>query len=232
MLPVVNIPTLPGPQTVTLPGGISIDTLNAVKVGTTPAQAIQPAITPLVPIFDVVGAVLSLFNIIKTIIESLGPPPDPSKLALLPELLIDLTAKMARLAGLVPSLSLPLTIVSLIDLIIDTLNQAKTQVNTLQEKSAQVDEVRARATELGDAQLQEVADASQANINKEAENLSITLASTNSMMVVLNVFLGLIGGPSVPDLSSLSGMPIGTLSTSLDSTVETLRTVRGAVPVP
>lgn len=229
MLPVVNIPTIPGPQTVTLPGGVSIDTLNTVKVGTTPTQAIQPALTPLVPIFDIIGAVLSMFNIIKTIIEALG---DPTKIALLPELLVDLTAKMARLAGLVPSLSLPLAIVSLIDFIIDTLNQAKTQINTLQEKSAQVDEVRAKATELGDAQLMEVADASQANINKEAENPSITLASTNSMMVVLNVFLGLIGGPAVPDLSSLSGMPIGTLSTSLDSTVETLRTVRGAVPVP
>jgi hypothetical protein len=48
----------------------------------------------------------------------------------------------------------------------------------------------------------------------------------------LNIFLGLIGAPEVPDLSNLAGRPLDDVIAPIDAIIEMLQTVRSAVPVP
>ena len=67
----LSLPEVPDPFEVTLPGGVTISDINLM-------QMIQPALTPLVPLFDVVDAVVSLFNCVKALPDVLGPPPDPT----------------------------------------------------------------------------------------------------------------------------------------------------------
>lgn len=218
----IEIPELEPPFDLTLPGGVQIQHLNLMEV-------IQPALTPLVPIFDIIDTVVAVFNCIKAIPDSLGPPPDPTVLA---ACLPDLAKKVDKLLKLIPQLSLPLTIVGLIDLVIDTLLQARSMLLHLQQQVVQILGTIDRATELEDAGLMAIAQCAQANVAQEAANVGKSLASMGKLIGILNLFLGMVGLPEVPDLTDLAGRPLDQAVEPLDAIVGQLRTVRSAVPVP
>src|SRR5689334_19673536 len=96
----LEIAEFPDPFALTLPGGIEIEDVNLMKI-------IQPALTPLVPFFDIIDTIVALYNCIKAIPDALGPPPDPTVLA---ACLPDLAEQINKLLRLLPQLSLPLLI--------------------------------------------------------------------------------------------------------------------------
>ena len=218
----LRIPTLPDPMRLTLPGGPSIEHINLLQV-------VQPALTPLMPIFNIIDAVVAAFECIKAIPQTIGPPPDPTALATaIPEL----AQKVSRLLGLVPQLSLPLTIVGLIDLLVDTLGKTRDQLEHLQKHLESVSAASARAVELDDPGLLDIALCAEANVAREAANIGKALGSIGQLIALMNVFLGMVGGPEIPDLSDLSGKPIDEALAPLDALVTTLEQARAAVPSP
>ncbi len=218
----LEIPEIPDPLAITLPGGVTIQQINLM-------EAIQPALTPLMPIFDIIDTVVAVFNCVKAIPDSLGPPPDPTALAAcIPEL----AEKVAKLLRLIPQLSLPYTIIGIIDLVIDTLRQARSQLVHLQQQMQQILGAIDRATELEDAGLMAITSCAQANVAQEAANVGKALASLGKLIGLLNIFLGMVGAPEVPDLSTLAGRPLDDVLPPIDAIIEALQTVRGAVPVP
>ena len=72
----------------------------------------------------------------------------------------------------------------------------------------------------------------RANIEQEAANLSKGLGAVSTLLGILSIFTSMIGGPKVPDLSSLSGKPLGEAVKPLDDLVKTLQQVRSLIPVP
>jgi hypothetical protein len=218
-IPVIEVPDALG---ITLPGGVSMEHLNLIEV-------IQPALTPLMPLFQIVDTVVAVFNCVKAIPDALGPPPDPTVLAAcMPEL----AEKVAQLLRLIPQLSLPLTIVGLIDLLIDVLRQARTRLLHLQQQMVQVAGVVDRATDLDDAGLMAIAECARHNVEQEAANVGKSLASLGRLIGLVNVFLGMVGAPEVPDFGGLAGRPLDQLIPPIDATVRMLQSVRAAVPVP
>ncbi len=89
-----------------------------------------------------------------------------------------------------------------------------------------------RATELEDAGLMAITSCAQANVAQEAANVGKSLASLGKLIGLLNLFLGMVGGPEVPDLSDLAGRPLDDAIAPIDAIIETLQGVRDAVPVP
>ena len=218
----LEIPEIPDPLSITLPGGVTMQQINLM-------QAIQPALTPLMPLFDIIDTVVAVFNCVKAIPDSLGPPPDPTALAAcIPEL----AEKVAKLLRLIPQLSLPYTIIGIIDLVIDTLRQARSQLMHLPQQMQQILGAIDRATELEDAGLMAITSCAQANVAQEAANVGKSLASLGKLIGILNIFLGIVGGPEVPDLSNLAGRPLDDVIPPIDAIIEALQTVRSAVPVP
>ncbi len=218
----LEIPEIPDPLSITLPGGVTMQQINLM-------QAIQPALTPLMPLFDIIDTVVAVFNCVKAIPDSLGPPPDPTALAAcIPEL----AEKVAKLLRLLPQLSLPYTIIGIIDLVIDTLRQARSQLMNLQQQMQQILGAIDRATELEDAGLMAITSCAQANVAQEAANVGKALASLGKLIGILNIFLGIVGGPEVPDLSNLAGRPLDDVIPPIDAIIKSLQTVRSAVPVP
>ena len=218
----IEIPEIPDPFSITLPGGVSMESINLM-------EQIQPALTPLMPLFDIIDTVVAVFNCIKAIPDSLGPPPDPTALAAcIPEL----AEKVAKLLTLIPQLSLPLTIVGIIDLIIDTLRQARSLLLHLQAQMQQITGAIDRATELEDAGLMAITSCAQANVAQEAANVGKSLAALGKLIGLLNIFLELGGAPTVPDLSDLAGSPLDEVVPPLDAIVDQLTQVRDMVPVP
>lgn len=218
----IEIPEIPDPFGLTLPGGVQIERINLMEV-------IQPALTPLVPFFDIIDTIVAVFNCIKAIPDTLGPPPDPTVLA---ACLPDLAEKVAKLLKLIPQLSLPLLIVGLIDLVIDTLRQARSLLLHLQQQMQQILGAIDRATELEDAGLMAITSCAQANVATEAANVGKALASLGKLIGLINLFMGMVGGPEIPDLSDLAGRPLDDVIPPIDAIIETLQNARAAVPVP
>ncbi len=218
----VELPEIPDPFTLTLPGGAEIQHINLMEV-------IQPALTPLVPLFNIVDTVVALFNCIKAIPDTLGPPPDPTALA---ECIPDLAEKISKLLKLIPQLSLPLMLVGLIDLVINTLAQARDVLVHLQTQMQQIAGVVDRAKDLDDAGLMAIAQCAEANVAQEAANVGKMLGSLGKLFGLINLFMGMIGGPEIPDLSNLSGKPLDEVIEPLDAIVEVLQNARQAIPVP
>jgi hypothetical protein len=218
----IELPEIPDPFTLTLPGGAEIQHINLMEV-------IQPALTPLVPLFNIVDTVVALFNCIKAIPDTLGPPPDPTALA---ECIPELAEKVSKLLKLIPQLSVPLMLVGLIDLVINTLSQARDVLVHLQRQMTKIAEVIDRATDLDDAGLMAIVQCAQANVAQEAANVGKMLASLGKLIGLINLFMGMIGGPEIPDLSDLSGKPLDQVIEPLDAIVEVLENARSAIPVP
>jgi len=217
-----EIPEIPDPFQITLPGGVTMEHLNLMEV-------IQPALTPLIPLFNIIDTVVAVFNCIKAIPDTLGPPPDPTAIAAcIPEL----AEKVNALLRLIPQLSLPYTIIGILDLVIDTLRQARSELLHLQQQMVQILGAIDRATELEDAGLMAITSCAQANVAQEAANVGKSLASLGKLIGLLNLFLGMVGGPEVPDLSDLAGRPLDEAIAPIDAIVEVLQQVRSAVPVP
>jgi len=218
----IEIPEIPDPFSITLPGGVSMESINLM-------EQIQPALTPLMPLFDIIDTVVAVFNCIKAIPDTLGPPPDPTVLAAcIPEL----AEKVAKLLKLIPQLSLPFTIIGIIDLIIDTLRQARSLLLHLQAQMQQILGAIDRATDLEDAGLMAITSCAQANVAQEAANVGKSLAALGKLIGLLNIFLELVGAPTVPDLSNLAGSPLDEVVPPLDAIVDQLTQVRDMVPVP
>ena len=218
----LDIPALDDPFALDLPGGITIEHINLMEV-------IQPALTPLVPLFDVVDTIVAVHNCMKAIPDSLGPPPDPTAIAIcIPEL----GEKVAKLLRLIPQLSLPYTLIGLIDLVIRTLEQAKRELHHLQLQMQQVLGAIDRATNLEDAGLMAITSCAEANVAQEARNVGQMLASLGKLIGLINLFMDLIGGPKVPDLSDLAGMPLDDAVPAIDALIEQMKSIREQVPVP
>jgi hypothetical protein len=218
----IHVPPLGEPFELTLPGGALIQHLDL-------ADVLQPALTPLMPVFLIVDAIAALYTCTTAVVDALGPPPDPSKLA---SCIPELAEKVSKLLGLVPQLSLPLTVIGIIDLLIRVLGEVRGVLVHLAAELEAITGIVERASELDDANLLEVAGCVEASVQQEAANLGKQLASLGRLIGLTNLFLGMIGGPEIPDFSDLSGKPIQDAVAPLDQLVATLQSARRMVPVP
>jgi hypothetical protein len=210
------------PFSLTLPGGLEIEDYNLMR-------AIQPLLAPLIPLFDIIDTIVALYNCVKAIPDSLGPPPDPTILAAcLPEL----AKKIMKLLKLIPFLSLPMTVAHLIDLVIAALRQVKEKIQHLLNQFAQIERSIEHARNLRDAGLMAILACAQGNVEQEARNAGKELASLGRLLGLIDLFMGMIGGPKVPNLAHLNGKPLRELTKPLDELVHVLLTIRQAIPFP
>jgi hypothetical protein len=56
------------------------------------------------------------------------------------------------------------------------------------------------------------------------------MASLERLLVLVNLFMGLIGGPQVPLASKLAGKPLDEAVPELDRMIKLLEVAHGAVP--
>ena len=218
----LELEALEDPPSLTLPGGITLQQYNLL-------QAIQPALTPLVPVFEIVDTVVAVFNCIKAIPDVIGPPPDPTVLAAcLPEL----AQKVNKLIRLMPQLALPYTVKGILQVLMDALVQARNQLAHLQKQLGQLQGAAQRGRELGDAGLMAITACAQANVATEAANVGKSLASLGKLVGLANLFLGMIAQPLIPDFSTLDGKAIDEAVAPIDDLVSTLRRAHAAIPLP
>ncbi len=229
----VELTVAPQQLSVTFPGGATLapelpdlgipDPLQLAKQLL--AQA-NTALAPLAPVFSVIDVALALFNAVKAIPDAISHL-DPSKIT---DALPDLAHKVGKLAPLVPQLSVPLMIVGLIDTLLAFLGGLAGQLRALVDQQVRIQKAENRAAELGNAQLQAVADCSKHHVAAQLQSLSESVAPVNRLIVLVNVFAQLAGLGPLPDLSSLGSDAAAALQ-PLEDTVKALQQIRAAIPV-
>lgn len=223
-MPVPNTQPLPParqPFVLTLPGGVELRDLD-------PSRVVQPALTPLAPLFNILEAVLAIFDCVQAVPDTFGPPPDPTALI---SAIADAVRKISRLLGLVPQLSLPRTILGLVDIVLGVLEDLVAVLRQLVDRLATITRAEERAVSLGDANLTRILSVARGNVATEAAQLGARLGSVSGIFALLGIFMRLIGGPSIPNLDHPPVDDLDGFVATLEDLMRTMRTVRSAIPL-
>ncbi len=220
LLECIRIPPLEDPLRLELPGGIAIEHQNL-------AELAQPALAPLAPVFTIIEVVIAIFEAVKAIPDALGPPPDPSKIT---SAISALEQKMDKLLALVPQLALPRTLIGLIDILLHELRRTRLDLVALQARAAAIEASRLKGADLGDAALMAIADCAEENLEQEADNLARALAALSGLVTIIGIFSSMVGGPEMPDFSTMRGQSLEKVLEPIDALIDALSTARGVIP--
>ena len=232
------IPRLPTPRQIVFPGGAALSQVLAagseipsgLDAATNLLAQASPAMAPLMPIFNIIDAVLALVECVQAVPDALGPPPDPAKMV---EALSGLAEKLPKLLDLLPQVATPRMVIGMLDTLIDFLECVRDQIEAILLQAERTRAARAKAEELGDANLLHIAGCAEAQGQAQLQAMADALAPMNSLTSALSLFLGLLGLPEVPALDGL--IDIGNPEVAfqrIDDLSNLLRSIRDAVPLP
>jgi hypothetical protein len=232
------IPRLPAPRQIVFPGGAALSQVLAagseipsgLDAATNLLAQASPAMAPLMPLFNIIDAVLALVECVQAVPDALGPPPDPVKMV---EALSGLAEKLPKLLDLLPQVATPRMVIGMVDTLIDFLEGLRDQIEAILLQAERTRTARAKAEELGDANLLHIAGCAEAQGQAQLQAMADALAPMNSLTSALSLFLGLLGLPEVPAFDGLIDIENpDTGFAAIDAFIDTLRSIRDAVPLP
>ena len=228
-----TLPVVPQGKCITLPGGVEI----CVQMPGIPRDLgeltkqllaqMNAALTPLAPVFNIIDAVIAIFNTVKAIPDAI------MKLDIggLAEALKEMAEKIAALLKLIPQLSIPLMVIGLIDCIIAALEGLKIDLEIALAYQQQILEAGLLAVEPGNIGLVAVIDCATLDFEAYIENLNEGAQPLNRLIGLLNLFMNLIGLEGIPLIAGVEGDIQGTID-ALGATIEVMSTIRDAIPLP
>lgn len=215
-----DCPKLPGVDvcSVVLPGGYDFADVDLLK-------SIQPAISPLVPIFNLVEALVA----VKACVEAATEMPDPTALL---ECIPGLTEAIQKLLGLLPQASVPKMVLDLIDCVTAELQRLRAFVLGLLSELDRIATVIEKAAELEDPNLNGFAICASERLAAQLDDKLKALIVLGRLLGAMRGLLELIGvDPElVPDFSDISGAALEEIQEPLDSAIEALQTLRDLIP--
>jgi hypothetical protein len=232
------VPHLPAPRQIVFPGGAALSQVlaagseipNGLDAAANLLAQASPAMAPLMPMFNIIDAVLALVECVQAVPDALGPPPDPAKMV---EALSGLAEKLPKLLDLLPQVATPRMVIGMVDTLIDFLEGLRDQIEAILLQAERTRAARIKAEELGDENLLHIAGCAEAQGRAQLQAMADALAPMNALTSALSLFLGLLGLPEVPSLDGLidTANPDAGLA-AIDALIDTLRSIRDAVPLP
>lgn len=207
---------------ITMPGGATLQAFGAVpqRMAYQLIDQLNAALTPLTPIFDLIDMGLLLFKVLDKlksldVFGTLKAFPDFSK-------------AIDKLKGLIPQVSIPLMIKTVIGALLAALAVLRTDFNALVQLQAKIDTGRVRAAALGSSDLSVTLDCAAGQLDAQLSLLQSRARPLNRLLGVLNLLTGIAGIGSLPTLE-FSGDASASM-TAIDSVMAALRTARSAIP--
>lgn len=212
-----------------VPDSISIPMFGFDIEGIDILDQLQPMLAPLMPFFNIIDTIVAIFNCVKAIPDSLGPPPDPTAIA---ACIPALAKAVSKLLALNPMLVLPGMLKGICNVVLRTLEEARNEYQALASQLTYITSAIDRATVLGDSGLMAIVACAQANANQQSQNIAKSLASLGRLIGLINLLFGIIGLPEVPALDGLVGVPLDEIIAPLNALIDIFVAVRNAIPVP
>lgn len=214
----IEIPALPDPLELVLPGGISIKHINLEAL-------VQPALAPLGPAFKILDAVMALVDVLTALKDALtSVPPDFGKAA---HALGRVAEIPTSLAALLPPVAVPQMLAACLDLSLRTLGQVRGEILYLQQQAVALLTAEKVAHELKDARLLRVVACAKHNVEREAVNVGKGMASLGHLLGLVELFGKLAGQTlQVPSIAVVAGRPLDAAVAPLDAMIDALATLR------
>lgn len=184
------------------------------------------ALAPLTPIFDIIETLVAIQKCMTALVDALGPPPDPSKIA---DCLPELAKRIEKLIALLPPASVLLMIVQLIDVIIGILRGS---ISELQAVARLIDRIsRAQFLAGRVPGLLAAIDCGQQSAATQMSNIERAIASINPIIELINGIGSIAGLEPIPLFQG--GIPTSPEPAieALEGLVDVLSAFRDTIPV-
>lgn len=235
-----TLPDAPTIDDLCLPGGLCLsyvwDGISKVPSGSDLPMdffsQIGPSLAPFKTVFDILDTVLATYRCVKAIPDAITSL-DPSELL---NCLPALAKLIDQLLKLIPQLSIPKMIKVALNHLATLLRGIATDFSDvdrrLQTIASQID----RAAELNDPKMNGFLVCSQQDINNTVLSTSQALKGIGRIVLLLNIFMGMIGGQEIPCFGSLieNNLDQGydVLVDILNSLADILDEMSNAIPDP
>jgi hypothetical protein len=226
----INLSTGPGELCVAFPGGTKICAQVGYELGD-PSEItrslvaqVNTALAPLMPVFDIIDFAKVLFDCISAIPDAITNL-DPTALI---NCLPGLHKKLEALLALLPIMSIPLLVKSLIDVMINMLIGLKMDLTTLIRQQLRILAAATKAAQVGALQL--VVDCASGNLDAHLQNMNSSLLPLNRLVGVLNLLLNTVGLPCIPTFAGLSKVATDQLKI-IDNAIAILEAIKALIPV-
>lgn len=226
--------TGPGELCIEMPGGARLcaqagfDTGDLGEITKSLFAQINSALAPLQPFFNILDVLKCIMDCIMAIPDCIGPPPDPSGLL---NCIPNLQKAVDKLLKLLPQLSIPIMIKSILHTIIVGLQGVRLKLLALIKQVERIIAASLKATALGNLQLQIVVDCANNNMDAQLQNLNAGMAPLNRLLGLMNVLCELAGLPCIPPIGGLAAIGEDALA-PLDAIIKILQALEAAIPVP
>jgi len=204
------------------PGGACLSNI-IQKIQTIPAPSetilgylgqLGPAMSFLNPFFSQLETVLAIFRCIEAITD-FATSLDPSGVL---ECVPELVEKINKLLDLIAQLAIPRMVIALIKVIADLLRFLANDLEYIQDKIQDILDAIDTASDMNDVKLGELLACAQTNMENQLMTTADALRSIGRIILLLNILLGLIGGPEIPCFGELLADP-----NLLDEAIDLLR---------
>ena len=223
----IDLKIAPGSFCVTLPGGAElcvqadVDVPDAADAARKLFEEANSAMTPLVPIFNIIDAVVAAKNCLEVVTQ-------PAELA---QCIPDLVKKVDALIRLLPQASIPLLAAQIIDSLIAFLLAYRRKIEIMKRRLDAIVRAQTRAAAAGNVQLQTLLDCATGNLDVDLVNFNSQFTPLQRLIGVVNAFMDLAGLPCIPFISGVPDLTDESLFL-LDQTILFLQELRKLIPVP
>jgi hypothetical protein len=193
---------------------------------------IGPALAPLKPLFDILDTVLAIFRCVKAIPKVITELDPTELLNCFPALakLID------QLLKLIPQLSIPKMVKAIIKNLAKLLRAVASDLRYIQSQLQRIADMIDRAANLNDVKLNGFLVCAQGTANDAAMSTAEALKGIGRIVLLVNILIGLFGGPEIPCFGSLISDNIAegfdVLVELLTALAEILDDIANSIPDP
>lgn len=233
-IPCIDLIAGPGELCIEMPGGVRMCVTSDIDIGDPAGMVrglmaqVNAGLAPLAPIFNLIDVLLA----IKQCVDATGDAISELNPAKLFECIPNLVEKINQMLKLLPPVSIPFMVKSLLTALIVFLEGLKQDLRAAILAAARAANTALRAAELNNIRLQAIADCAEASFEIELVNFNESAKPLSRLILVLNVFLELAQLPCIQ-------IPLGAITEATEAAllplcgaIDLLTAVRDAINVP
>lgn len=221
----VDLPDIPSAEDICLPGGICLSYVwdaigkipSAADVNMDFFSQLGPALTPLVPVFNILDTVLAIFKCVKAVPDSIIKL-DPFELI---ECIPALVKLIDQLLKLIPQLSIPKMIKAALKNMARLLRAVAADFLYIQSQQQRIADMIDRAADLNDVHMNGFLVCAQQDLQGSVASTAEALKGIGRVILLINIFISLIGAEEIPCFGSL----VEDNSDNLDAVIDLLTTL-------
>jgi len=233
-IPCIDLIAGPGELCLEMPGGARLCAVSSIDIGDPAGMVrdlmgqVNAGLAPLAPIFNLIDVILAIKECVEATGDAIAEL-DPTKLF---QCIPGLIEKVNAILKLLPPVSIPFMVKSLLTALIVFLEGLKQELRSAILAAARVAAAQLRAAELNNIRLQAVADCAEGSFDVQMVNFNESAKPLSRLILVLNVFLELAQLPCIQ-------IPMGPIAGATEAAllplchaIDLLTIVRDAISVP